>query len=244
MAPFALAAGSAWVALALGDTGLGAPTICSAARLWSVPSPDAFGFFFAFVSPWSLAAGWVVMVVAMMLPTACDHLVQVHERTLRRLRPGCLTLFLGGYVGAWILGGVILLAAAVTLRIASPSPAAPLVLASVVAFFWQVSPWKQFALNQCHGRPSLAAFAPAAYRSAFAYGVRHGLWCLASCWALMVAALLAPAYHVAVMACVAAYIWAERLEPARPPLWRVRLPARTLRMVAWVALRRARMRTG
>lgn len=236
-APLAIAAALAWLLLALGSGGIAAPEICSAALLWSAPSPEAFAFFFAFVSPWSLLAGWVVMVVAMMLPTACDPLVHVRERTLRRLRPGCLALFLCGYVGVWTLAGVILLAASVTVRMASPGPVAPLAVAGAVALAWQVSPWKQVALNQCHRRPGLAAFAPAAYWSALAFGLRLGFWCLASCWALMAAALMVPAYHVAVMAFLAACIWAERLEPARPPQWRASLPLRALRMMDRLATR-------
>ena len=237
-APLALAAGLAWGVLALGDTDSAALPICSAALLWSVPSPDAFAFFFSFVSPWSLAVGWAVMIVAMMLPTTCDQLVHVRQSTLRCLRPYCLALFLGGYIGAWILAGAVLLAAAVTVRIGSPKTVGPLAAALIVALAWQASPWKQSALNRSRRHPSLAAFAPAAYWSTLAFGVRHGLWCVASCWALMAAALLVPDSQVAVMALIAAYIWAERSEPVRPPQWRMRLPTRTFRSMAWVASRR------
>lgn len=235
--PLALAAGLAWAMLAVGGSGVATPAICSAALLWSVPSPSAFAFAFAFVSPWSLTVGWVVMVVAMMLPTVGDPLVHVRERTLARLRPVCIAVFLGGYVGVWTVAGVVLLAAAIMARLAAPIPEAPLIVASLVAVVWQVSPWRQVALNRCHRRPSLPAFAPAAYRSALHLGVTHGFWCVASCWALMATALLAPAYHVQVMAFVAGCIWAERLEPARPPRWRASLPSRALRMIARLATR-------
>lgn len=239
LAPLALAAGLAWALLALGAAGIAVPAICSAARLWSVPSPDAFGFALAFASPASLAAGWALMVAAMMLPTVHDPLVHLRARTLRRLRPPCLALFLAAWLGVWTLAGAAFLAAALALRLASPD-AAPFLAAAAVALLWQASPWKQAALNRCHRRPALAAFGPAAYRSAFAAGLRHGLACLASCWALMAAALLAPVHPVPVMAAVAVLIWTERLDPARPPAWRLRLPGRTLRMLARVVGRRRR----
>lgn len=236
LAPLTAAAGLAWLVLALGTAGVPTLALCSAAVL-SLPSPDALGLLLTFVSPWSLALGWALMVVAMMAPTAFDPLFHLRERSLRSLRPPCLALFLGGYLGVWLLAGPVFLGAAIAIRLAVPHPLALLAAASIVAAIWQVSPPKQTALNRCHRRPTLAAFAPAAYRSALTAGVQQGLWCLASCWPLMAAAVLAPAGHLAAMALVAAFVWAERLEPAGPARWRVRLPARTLRMAARAASR-------
>lgn len=235
--PLALAAGLGWAALALGGAGVAAPQFCSAALLWSVPSPEAFGAFLVAVPPSRLAAGWGLMIVAMMLPTLGDALVHLRARSLRRLRAPGAALFLAGYAAVWALGGAVLLALAVALRIAAPAPALPLVLALAVALVWQVSPAKQVALNRCHRRPSLAAFGAAACRDALGFGLRQGFWCLASCWALMAVALLVPGHHLAAMALVAACIWAERLEPARPPRWRIGLPVRSLRMLARIAPR-------
>lgn len=221
--------------VALGGSGIPMPLICSPALSWSIASPEALAFVLTFVSLWSLAAGWLAMIVAMMLPNTVDALVHVRNRTLRRLRPACLALFLVGYVGVWMLAGAAFLGAAVTLRIASPGTVLPLAGATVVAAVWQISPWKQVALNRCHRRPSLAAFAPAACRDALAFGGSQGLWCLSSCWALMAMSLAAPASHSAVMALVAGLVWTERLEPATRPRWTVRLPGRTLRMISRIA---------
>jgi predicted metal-binding membrane protein len=233
-AALALAAGLAWLVLALGsDTGA-LPTICSATLLWSVPSPDTYAYVFAFVSPLNLVIGWAVMVVAMMLPTLYDPLAHVRERSFRRARAWSLTLFSGGYFAVWMLAGVVFLGAALTIRIASPEAGWPLILSAAVASIWQISPWKQVALNRCHRRPGLAAFAPAVFRNAFTLGLQHGFWCLAGCWALMLVPLFAPAHHTAIMAILALGIWAERLEQARAPRWQIRVPLKAMRLASWL----------
>lgn len=237
-AALALAAALAWIVLALGSGSGAMPTICSGTLLWSVPSPDTYAFVFAFVSPLNLAVGWAVMVVAMMLPTVYDALIHVRERSFRSERPWALTLFIGSYFTVWMLAGVVFLGVALTIRIASPTAVWPLILSLAVALIWQISPWKQMALNRCHRHPSLAAFAPAIYQDALLLGLQHGLWCVAGCWSLMLVALLVPAHHTAVMAVITLGIWAERLEPARAPRWQVRLPLKTIRLVAWFVSKR------
>jgi predicted metal-binding membrane protein len=234
LAPLALAAGLAWIVLALGSGSVAIPAMCSAVLLWSVPSPDAYVSVFAFVSPLKLAVGWAVMVVAMMLITVHDPLIHLRQRSFRRVRPWCTLLFVGGYVAVWTLAGVIFVGVALTVQMALPSAQGPLILSSVVALIWQMSPWKQLALNKCHRRPILAAFAPAAYRNALSLGLQHGLWCISSCWALMLAALLAPAHHVAIMAIVALYIWAERLDSPRDTRWQMRVPLKAMRLIAFL----------
>ena len=237
-APLALAAGLAWILLTLGSGSVAVPTICSGALLWSVPTPDTYLFVFALIAPPQLAVGWAVMLAAMMLPTLYDPLIHLRERSFRRVRRWSSLLFIGGYVTVWMLAGVVFLGVALTIRIAAPSAYWPLILSSVAALIWQISPWKQTALNRCHRRPSLAAFAPAAYRNALSLGLRHGLWCIASCWGLMLVALLAPAHHTAIMAMATLAIWAERLEQARAPQWQVRLPFKAMRLAARLVSKR------
>jgi len=49
----------------------------------------------------------------------------------------------------------------------------------------------------------------------------------------MLLPFFAPAQHLAAMVIVSLWIWAERLEKARVPGWRVRVPLRALRSAAW-----------
>lgn len=230
----ALTAGLAWIVLALGSGSIAIPAICSAALIWSVPSPATYAIVFMFVSPLKLAVGWAVMVVAMMLPMICDPLIHVRERSFRRLRPWSSLLFIGGYLAVWMLTGIVFLSIALTIRLALISEFWPLILSLMVALIWQISPWKQVALNKCHRRASLAAFAPAAFRNAVSLGSQLGLWCIASCWGWMLVALLAPAHHTAIMALVALGIWAERFEQPRIPRWQIRLPSKAIRLSAWL----------
>ncbi|ANK88275.1 hypothetical protein AMC83_PD00028 (plasmid) [Rhizobium phaseoli] len=231
-APLALAAGSAWIPLAVGGDSTSMPTICSAAFVWSTPSPKTYAFFFSYVSPLQLIVSWAMMVMAMMLPTLSVPLRHVRERSFWRVRPWAELLFVVSYLGTWMVAGIALLGVAITLRLASTSSALPLVACLIIAFIWQISPWKQVALNRCHRRPSLAAFPPAAYENVLAWGMTHGLWCIASCWGLMLLPLLAPSHHLPLMAIVAVYIWAERLEPACAPRWQFRVPSRAIRLIA------------
>jgi predicted metal-binding membrane protein len=122
------------------------------------------------------------------------------------------------------------MALALTLRLASGGGSGGFALALAVALVWQVSAWKQAALNRCHRRPTLAAFAPAAYRDAVLFGASHGLWCVSACWALMLASLTVPAHHVAGMAIVAIFNWSERLEAPRTTRWRLRAPTVAARL--------------
>jgi predicted metal-binding membrane protein len=55
--------------------------------------------------PSALLGGWLLMLVAMMLPTLAAPLLHVHQRSFRQRRPRALTLFALGYFGVWLLAG-------------------------------------------------------------------------------------------------------------------------------------------
>ncbi len=235
--PLALAAGLAWILLAIGSDSISVPTICSAALVWSAPSPDTYALFFAYVSPLQLAISWTVMVIAMMLPTLIDPLRHARATSFRRVRPWVVLLFVGGYLSVWIPVGIALLGVAITLRLAFSNPFLPLGFCLIIALIWQISPWKQVTLNRCHRRSSFATFPPAAYRNALIEGVIYGRWCIASCWSLMLTPLLAPSHHLPSMAIVAVCIWAERIEPARAPRWELRVPSKAKGLIFRIGTR-------
>jgi predicted metal-binding membrane protein len=214
-APIALCAGLAWLLLALGSLDIFVPALCTGELLWSVPSRDLLAFVLAVNSPARLALGWAVMVAAMMLPTLGDLLVHVRQRSFARARAGCVAALLSGFAAVWMLAGIVLMGLALAVQLSAPGWRVALLQVLALALVWQVSPIKQLALNRCHGRPVFAAFGHAAWRDCFVIGLRAGGWCFASCWAVMLVALVVPAGHLAVMAAVALLIWAERLEPPR-----------------------------
>lgn len=235
-APLALTSGLAWLLLALASSSLAVPALCSSALLWSVPTPATFGFFFAYVSPLDLALSWAVMICAMMLPTLADTIGHVRARSFLHARFRLEAMVISGYFSVWLLSGALFLTIALTSRLSAPGGAL-FALSCVMALLWQVSPWKQRVLNRCHRHPILSAFAPAAHRDAFWLGMTNGASCLASCWALMLAALLVPTHHFTVMALVALFIWAERIDAPRPPAWQLRAPNRAIRLMSLLLTR-------
>lgn len=229
---------AAWVVLALGAGGMPLLAFCSATGLLNRPPAASLSVALALDPPASLAAGWALMIAAMMSPLAAGPLQHVRERSFAARRWRSMLLFAAGYGAAWMAAGVALEAVVIAARLAAPRSWLPLALAAAAALAWQVSPLKQRCLNGCHRRPPLAAFGLAADRDALRYGLTHGGWCVGACWALMLPPLLLAQGHLVAMAAVAIFLFGERLERPTTPTWRWRVPGRALR----IAIAQARMR--
>jgi predicted metal-binding membrane protein len=135
----------------------------------------------------------------------------------------------------WIAAGGGLMPMALAIAALAPHPFMGAAAAIAAAFLWQCSPIKQRCLNRCHAQPELAAFGRAADVDALRFGARHGLWCVGSCWALMLVPVLLPRGHLVAMAAVTVLVAAERLERPRLPSWRPRGLGKAARIVAWRA---------
>ena len=180
------------------------------------------------------AAGWLLMLTAMMFPLLGTPIGHVRARSLARRRARAVALFTAGYLAAWSAAAIPLtsLTVLVTALDTASEPvggSAPSLLSMVVtvvlAAVWQVSPAKQRCLNRCHAHPSLAAFGPAADRDALRFGLIHGGWCVGNCWAVMLATLAAPATaSLPASAAATALLATERLVAPTPPAWRLRIP--------------------
>ncbi len=138
--------------------------------------------------------GWVLMTVAMMLPTTLP-VVGVFERMTAARPDGrrLVTLLLIGYLSVWSIFGVAVHAADVVVHrmVAGAAWLESSVLIAavlVVAAVYQLSPLRQRCLAQCRsplmfvaqrwtGRDEL--------RRAFRLGADHGAFCVGCCWALM-----------------------------------------------------------
>lgn len=165
---------------------------------------------------------WAVMLVAMMGPTLVDPINYVRERSFTVRRKRSIALFLVGYWSTWMAAGFVFTLA--LLGVTAWAPGRELVTLGVVgvACVWQCSPAKQRCLNRGHDHPDLVAFGAAADRSVLRFGVGHGAWCVASCWALMLIPASLGTWHVAAMVVVTVLMLGERLEGPRRPSWRVR----------------------
>jgi predicted metal-binding membrane protein len=172
--------------------------------------------------PASLAAGWGLMLVAMMSPALIPPITHLRLRSFKRRRARATVLFVAGYAAIWMAAGSVLLAGILAARWLAPGSYLPAAGVALLAIIWQVSPVKQRCLNRCHAHTELAAFGVAADLGALRFGVSHGVWCVGSCWALMLSPMLLPQGHVAGMAIVGVLTFSERLEHPRPPSWRWR----------------------
>lgn len=223
----ATVSGISWAALLTGPAVISAPALCTGRLIADLPSGAELRYLLAQASPAALATSWTLMVAAMMVPLFASPLCHVLVRSLSRARLRMIGSFVGGYLAVWLAAGVPLIGLAITVRAAFAEPRIAVGVVFAVAVAWQACGWKRVALNRCHARPVLGG-----EMAALSFGTRHGLWCLAGCAPLMIAALLAPAYTGLAMIAAALWIWAERLEPPRGPGFGLIWPRRASRAAA------------
>jgi predicted metal-binding membrane protein len=142
------------------------------------------------------AAGWVLMIIAMMLPSSVPLVMTFGLLVRRRRRPGVLVaLLLGGYLAVWAgfgLGAWLLDRAIHAAVDALPWLAAhpQLILGSTLlaAGLWQFSPLRDRCLDECRSPLGFVMNrwrGASEGREAFAMGVAHGAFCVGCCWSLM-----------------------------------------------------------
>jgi predicted metal-binding membrane protein len=182
--------------------------------------------------PAALAAGWALMLLAMMSPVLIPDIRHIRLQSLKRHRARVTLLFVAGYAAVWMAVGAVLLAVSLWLGMAMPGSYLPAIAVLLLALVWQMSPFKQRSLNRCHALPEMPAFGKEAAIAALRSGVVRGMWCVGSCWLLMLLPLVLHRDHLVVMIAVTVLILGERLEPPAAPAWRWRGPAKLTRLVA------------
>jgi len=138
------------------------------------------------------AATWVVMMAAMMLPSAVPVVLEF-ARTAERRRgwPIATGVLAATYLGVWLLFGVVCYALCTAARMPWPNQEVVVGLALVLAGAYSVSPIKRASQARC--RELCALHGPLPFnllRSAAVAGARYGLSCLGCSAALMVAMVL------------------------------------------------------
>jgi predicted metal-binding membrane protein len=172
--------------------------------------------------PAALAAGWFLMLVAMMGPIMIPPVRHIYQRTFANRRPRSILFFLAGYTSIWMASGAPLLTLALILSMSAPQNYFPAAVVLLIAIIWQCSPFKQRCLNRCHNHRELAAFGSAADLDVLRFGLSHGLWCAGSCWPWMLLPMLLPQAHLVAMFAFTLLITSERLERPCSPRWRPR----------------------
>lgn len=222
----------AWLALAAAGPGSALPTLCTGAMLWSLPPIGSLQAALALLGPERLAAGWAVMIAAMMVPLQLDLFDDLGARSLRSRRWGMIVAAAAGYFAVWLMAGLVLVPAALLLRMGAVHWLAAVLPVLGAALLWHVSPLRQSALNACHRLPPFAAFGWRGYRDGTAIGLARAGWCVLACWAIMLLLLVLPAGHFAAMALATVGLAIERAERPRPPQWGWRRPERAARALA------------
>lgn len=179
----------------------------------------------------SMTVGWALMLVAMMSPTLIAPIRHILERSFKRRRARSVMFFVIGYAAIWMAAGGTLLTAMLMLNLLVPRSYLLAVGVGIIALVWQCSPIKQRCLNRGHNHRELAAFGIAADLDALRFGITHGVWCVGSCWALMLFPMMLSEGHFAAMAAVSFLIISERLEQPRPLSWRLCLRGKLMRIV-------------
>ncbi|GIK85454.1 MAG: hypothetical protein BroJett026_09350 [Betaproteobacteria bacterium] len=200
-------AGLAWVALLAWEAS-------DLAHAMHVPALGAPALACERGSPAGRAAlylgGWLLMSVAMMLPTTLP-LVRVFARLVQR-RPQrglLLALLLGGYLLAWLAFGAVAHALHAALGAWKDGTGwlwthawVPAAATLALAGAFQFSRLKHRCLTACR---SPAAFVAGRWggvaprRDALRIGVAHGVFCVGCCWALMLLMFTAGLGNVAWM---------------------------------------------
>lgn len=151
------------------------------------------------------------MILAMMAPLLRIPLTQVWHRSLAQRRTRAVGLFTLGYGVPWIITLATLTYLAMCVRaLTAGQPELALLAIGALTVLWQASPLKRRCLAGCHARRPLRAFGHAADFDAVHFGVTAALWCIGTCWALMLLALMLSHAHLLGMAAITAVMLSER----------------------------------
>jgi predicted metal-binding membrane protein len=140
----------------------------------------------------SFAATWVVMMAAMMLPSALPVVLEFARTAEKRRGWQVATAVLAlTYLGVWQMFGVVGYALYAALRMPWPNQTLVAGVALALAGVYSFSPIKQASQARCHELCALHGPLPFnLMRSAAVAGLRYGLSCLGCSAALMVAMVL------------------------------------------------------
>lgn len=206
---------------------------CAMMPAMDMPMPGGWTMSMAWVrmpgQTWSGAAAlflgmWLVMMVAMMLPSLVPMLSRYRHAVegIGEPRLGRLTALVGvGYFFVWTLFGTAAFALGVAVAVAEmrlPALARAVPIAAgaavVLAGALQFSAWKLRHLACCAEAPGPGCRLPADATMALRHGLRLGLHCSRCCAGLIAILLVIGVMDLRTMALVAAAITAERLAQA------------------------------
>jgi predicted metal-binding membrane protein len=146
----------------------------------------SFGFFVAL---------WVVMMAAMMLPSAAPATVR-RARAIGRVR--AVPLFMGSYLAVWTLVGLAVFG------LYRPHGSVAAGVAAIAAGVYELTPLKQHCRRRC--------------REGAGTGLEFGLYCVGSSIGLMLILVALSVMSIAWMFVIAVLVLAQKLVPPRAAL--------------------------
>ena len=166
---------------------------------------------------------WAVMMAAMMLPSALPVILLVAKVSASmQSRPavGLTGAFITGYLLTWcgfslaatLLQWGLLEAALITPMMQSASVALSAAVL-IAAGIYQFTPLKNVCLRQCQSPLGLVMEVVAGPRRALITGLRHGLYCVGCCWALMGLLFVTGVMNLLWVLIIAGYVGLEKLLP-------------------------------
>lgn len=178
-------------------------------------------------SEWSAAnwlavfAMWTVMMAAMMLPSAAPMISCFAELNRRGGDAGRTLLFVSAYLVLWTAFSG--LATGVQWAFQSMGWLSPMIVSLspllnatllLIAGAFQFSPLKRACLRVCR---SPFGFLISDWRDglwgAWLMGIRHGLYCLGCCWAMMALLFVGGVMNILWIAAIAGLVAVEKLAP-------------------------------
>jgi predicted metal-binding membrane protein len=218
--------GSSFQGLAILAALLVTAVLSWAALVWDYPA-SAMDMTLPYTMGLSLApflAIWVIMMVAMMFPTAAPMILTFHNIQRRRTGRGAFFaawVFVTGYLMLWALTGIAAFglargveAAMAYFAVSANSLARFGGAVLILAGLYQVTPAKNFCLLKCR---TPIAFIMTSWRGgtagALQMGWLHGLYCFGCCWLLFVILFPLGMMNVAAMALITLLILAEKVSP-------------------------------
>jgi predicted metal-binding membrane protein len=171
-----------------------------------------------------LVAMWAVMMTAMMLPSAVP-LLMLYVAVVRQSDASQLVrrtyALAAGYLLMWSAFSILAAAGqrvlsewthvSAMMSLADPR-AAGIVLLIVAAY--QFTPLKRDCLDVCRSPMAMiTTYWRPGLRGAFSMGVRHGVFCLGCCWALMLLLFVGGVMNAWVIGGLTLFVLIERVTP-------------------------------
>jgi predicted metal-binding membrane protein len=159
---------------------------------------------------------WVLMTVAMMLPTILPTARHLGLTSYWERRQRAIAWYAAGYVAVWVVVGLGLIGSIHLLeQIVGPAVTAILTFGAAIA--WQRSPRKLVALQACGSAAPVPSSGRRADLGCLGLGAETGMSCVASCWALMWATLAASHSLSSMIVVAGVLLWERRADTPRPP---------------------------